>query len=451
MATAVPRSAAKNSRSVVLSKTKSAARGTKKAGSTITLKLRLNDKKTGKASVSISKGGTKNGSLKAGTQKKDEETLAAEAFMQTAAASALAGVRCCHGGPFGASIVRDGVVISCAHNMVLHCGDPTKHAEMNAIHMACKALGTHDLSDCDLYTTCEPCPMCWGAVQWSGLRKAYIGVDRHTAAKYGFDDKVFYDEVDAKAGHYGLKRYGYIADTSAKTKAKKHLKRVHKNMVEIYDGVCHAECAKMFADPDHNRTLADKATRMVSGEKLAGTHKPVRHVSECETSKKQDGMEEHEQYMKEAIRAAQIGVRDRKSKEREPFGCVVVKDGQVVAEAHNMVLESRDATATAEVTAIRAASSRLRTHNLEGCTLYSTAHPDLMSLGAILWARISKVYCGVTQQLAAKCGHDAGILHFKDLLEVQAGKQATKVIRNVAVDDCEAVFKEWSDRNGVIY
>lgn len=384
-----------------------------------------------------------------------EEKLQAEAFMQTAAASARAGVRSCHGGPFGASIVRDGVVISCAHNMVLHCHDPTKHAEMNAIHMACKALGTHDLSDCDLYTTCEPCPMCWGAVQWSGLRKAYIGVDRFTAAKYGFDDKVFYDEVDAKAGHYGLSRYGYISDTntsSAKGKVKKE--RIHKNMVEIYDGVCHLEVAKTFADPSHNRTLGEKLRESVYNsvchEKLAESNKPVRHVSECETSR-HVGMENHERFMTEAIRAAQIGVRDRRNKDREPFGCVVVKDGTVVAEAHNMVVEGRDATATAEVTAIRAASSRLKTHNLEGCTLYSTAHPDLMSLGAILWARIPKVYCGVTQQLAAQCGHDEGMSHFKDLLVMQQGKGNTKVFRNVAMKDCEEVFREWSDRNGVIY
>eukprot|EP00929_Paragymnodinium_shiwhaense_P020569 TRINITY_DN1366_c0_g1_i6.p1 TRINITY_DN1366_c0_g1~~TRINITY_DN1366_c0_g1_i6.p1 ORF type:complete len:464 (-),score=133.53 TRINITY_DN1366_c0_g1_i6:425-1816(-) len=456
--------ATKQTRGVAVSKTKGSQSKTAKKGRTtkITVKLHLPRKQPNK------KGGKKAATTPAAAKKKSTEKqwpeakathkcdlkgtekVQAEAFMQTAAASALAGVRICHGGPFGASIVRDGVVISCAHNMVLHCGDPTKHAEMNAIHMACKALGTHDLSDCDLYTTCEPCPMCWGAVQWSGLRKAYIGVDRHTAAKYGFDDKVFYDEVDAKAGHYGLKRYGYITDTSVK--GKKNQQRVHKNMVEIFDGVCHVEVAKRFADPEHNRSLGDKgASSTVCHEKLANSCKPVRHVSECDSSKKPLGMEVHEHYMKEAIKAAEIGVRDRKNKEREPFGCVVVKEGQIVAEAHNMVLESRDATATAEVTAIRAASARLRTHNLDGCYLYSTAHPDLMSLGAILWARISRVYCGVTQQLAAQCGHDAGMNHFKDLLEVQNGQQATKVFRNIAVKDCEAVFKEWSDRNGVIY
>merc|ERR1719401_1398096 len=163
---------------------------------------------------------------KKGAKAEQKDAAIAEAFMQSAAASALAGVRLEHGGPFGATIVRRGVIISCAHNMVLHCGDPTCHAEMNAIKQACQAVGSHDLSDCDLYTTCEPCPMCWGAVQWSRLGRVHIGVDRHTAAKYGFDDKVFYDEIDSKAGCYGLQRRGYIPNTSKS--AKKKPVRVHK-------------------------------------------------------------------------------------------------------------------------------------------------------------------------------------------------------------------------------
>jgi len=124
----------------------------------------------------------------------------AEAFMRAAAMSAHAGVRLQHGGPFGAAVVRDGVLISCAHNMVLHRGDPCCHAEMNAIQQACQALGSHDLSECDLYTTCEPCPMCWGAVQWSRLGKAYIGVDRHTAASTVSTTKSFTTRLIPKQG-----------------------------------------------------------------------------------------------------------------------------------------------------------------------------------------------------------------------------------------------------------
>mmetsp|Transcript_64637 Transcript_64637/g.140752 ORF Transcript_64637/g.140752 Transcript_64637/m.140752 type:complete len:406 (-) Transcript_64637:243-1460(-) len=404
----------------------------------------------------------------AATEAKKEAT-AQDAFMCAAAASALAGVRIEHGGPFGAAIVRDGVIISCAHNMVLHRSDPTCHAEMNAIQQACQALRTHDLSDCELYTTCEPCPMCWGAVQWCRLGKAHIGVDRHTAAKYGFDDKIFYDEIDTQSGHYGIQRYGYILDSRAENP---HLekKRVQKNMVEIWDGVCHNEVASLFTDPNMNRTLRRRYTtteikKSLSSKQLSEEHKPMRCLpvdpeddeEELKPFKKGSDSspdvdtKQHEHFMHLAIRAAAHGIRDGKSKEREPFGAIIVKDGIVIAEAHNNVLDSRDATATAEVSVIRAAAARLGTHNLEGCSIYSTAHPDLMSLGAILWARISCVYCGVTQKFAEKCGFEEGMLHFKDLLEVKGNDRVTEVVEGVAVDDCEAVFKEWSDRNGVIY
>jgi len=376
----------------------------------------------------------------------------AEAFMSSAAASALAGVRLGHGGPFGATIVRDGVIVACAHNMVLHKKDPSRHAEMNAIQQACQAIGSHDLSDCELYTTCEPCPMCWGAVQWARLGKIHIGVDRHTAAKYGFDDKVFYDEIDAQAGCYGLRRCGFIVDTSEGSSRAPG--RVHKNMVQVYDGVMAEASARLFTDPLVNRTLRRRFSSR-DGLKLAEAYKEVFARSPAAPPPallptEPPVQQRREAFMQLAIAAAERGARQGLSKEREPFGAVVVREGAVIAEAFNTVLESRDATATAEVNAIRAATQALGTHNLEGCELYCTSHPDLMSLGAILWARISRVYCGVTQQLAAQCGFEDGILHFKDLLE-HGGRQATTVVEGVAYSQCEAVFREWSDRNGVIY
>jgi guanine deaminase len=383
-----------------------------------------------------------------------EKTAAiATSFMQAAACSALAGVRLEHGGPFGCSIVRDGVIVSCAHNMVLHCKDPTRHAEMNAIKQACEALGTHDLSDCDLYTTCEPCPMCWGAVQWARLGKVHIGVDRHTAAKYGFDDKVFYDEVDDKAGCYGISRCGFITDTTSG--AEKGQVRVKKNMVEVYDGLLQDEVMELFTNPAVNRTLRRRFSGR-DGQRISEAHSEI--FVRCPNAQPPDVkltdvkplLEHHERMMRMAISAAAEGSRLGKSKEREPFGAVIVKDGQMIAETTNTVLESRDATATAEVNAIRIACRRLGTHNLEGCSIYCTSHPDLMSLGAILWARISDVYCGVSQQVAAQCGFEEGIYHIKDLIE-DRGRKATQVVEAVAMEECESVFKEWSDRNGVIY
>lgn len=377
-----------------------------------------------------------------------DEKQIAEAFMRAAAMSALAGIRLQHGGPFGAAIVRDGVLVSCAHNMVLNRGDPCCHAEMNAIQQACQALGTHDLSDCDLYTTCEPCPMCWCAVQWARLQKAFIGVDRHTAAKYGFDDKVFYDEVDAKAGHYGIRRLAKGSHAVGYNPKSEH---VHENMVDVYDGICHEKCVKLFRNPTVNRTMRRRFSG-AHGDKLERAFKLVfdRETDMMPPPSVPSGAD-HEKFMDMAIAAAERGAQLGHSKEREPFGAVIVKDGVLIAEACNTALTSRDATATAEVNAIRAATQRLGTYNLDGCSIYSTAHPDLMSLGAILWSRISTGYFGVTQQLAAHCGFEDGLLQFQDLLETDSEKRITEVIAHVAAEECETVFKEWSNRHGVVY
>lgn len=97
------------------------------------------------------------------------------------------------GGPFGAVIVRGGEIIAAAHNRVLETNDPTMHAEIAAIRMACAKLGTFDLSDCVLYTSCEPCPMCLSAMMWAKIRTFYYGCTREDAAGIGFDDKAMYD------------------------------------------------------------------------------------------------------------------------------------------------------------------------------------------------------------------------------------------------------------------
>lgn len=117
-------------------------------------------------------------------------------FMQQAIDSAREGILAEEGGPFGACVVKDGEVISVAHNTVLKDGDPTCHAEMNAIRAACRKLGTHILEGCELYTTAEPCPMCLAGIYWSRLSKFYVGVDRNCAAKHGFDDAFFYEQLD---------------------------------------------------------------------------------------------------------------------------------------------------------------------------------------------------------------------------------------------------------------
>ncbi len=97
------------------------------------------------------------------------------------------------GGPFGAVIIKDNKIIASAHNEVLKTKDSTAHAEMNAIRKACKELDSFDLSDCILYTSCQPCPMCLGAIFWARIGTVYYGATEDDAARGGFDDKRFYE------------------------------------------------------------------------------------------------------------------------------------------------------------------------------------------------------------------------------------------------------------------
>ena len=99
------------------------------------------------------------------------------------------------GGPFGAVIVKDGKIIARGANRVTASVDPTAHAEVNAIREAARVLGTFDLSGCEIYTSCEPCPMCLGAIYWAHLDKVYYGNTKADAKEIGFDDSFIYDEL----------------------------------------------------------------------------------------------------------------------------------------------------------------------------------------------------------------------------------------------------------------
>lgn len=99
------------------------------------------------------------------------------------------------GGPFGAVIAKDGEIIAEASNTVTLDHDPTAHAEVNAIRQAARKLGTFDLTGCDIYTSCEPCPMCLGAIYWAHLDRIYYANNRKDAARIGFDDDFIYHEI----------------------------------------------------------------------------------------------------------------------------------------------------------------------------------------------------------------------------------------------------------------
>jgi tRNA(Arg) A34 adenosine deaminase TadA len=104
------------------------------------------------------------------------------------------------GGPFGAVIVKDGTVIARGTNLVTSTNDPTAHAEIVAIREACRTLRSFQLEGCDIYTTCEPCPMCLGAIYWARPRAIYFSNTRDDAAKIGFDDRSIYDEFTRSHG-----------------------------------------------------------------------------------------------------------------------------------------------------------------------------------------------------------------------------------------------------------
>ena len=116
-------------------------------------------------------------------------------FMQEAIKMGLIGMRSNQGGPFGCVIVKDDEIVGKGHNMVVGTNDPTAHAEITAIRDACKNLNDFQLDDCEIYTTCEPCPMCLGAIYWARPKVIYYGNTRKDAANIGFDDSLIYDEI----------------------------------------------------------------------------------------------------------------------------------------------------------------------------------------------------------------------------------------------------------------
>ncbi len=117
-------------------------------------------------------------------------------FMELAIEYAKEGISDRQGGPFGAVVVMDNEIVGRGHNMVAPNNDPTAHAEVVAIRDACKNLGTYQLTGCTLYTTCEPCPMCLGAIYWARPDKVIFGSTKEDAAKAGFDDFFIYMEID---------------------------------------------------------------------------------------------------------------------------------------------------------------------------------------------------------------------------------------------------------------
>jgi tRNA(Arg) A34 adenosine deaminase TadA len=123
-----------------------------------------------------------------------------ESFLQRAIALAIENVNSGQGGPFAALIVKDGKIIAEGVNRVTSGNDPTAHAEIEAIREACRVIGNFQLSGCDLYASCEPCPMCFGAIYWARPDRVFYAATAADAAAAGFDDAFIYQELRRPPG-----------------------------------------------------------------------------------------------------------------------------------------------------------------------------------------------------------------------------------------------------------
>lgn len=120
--------------------------------------------------------------------------------MQEAIALSSSGIQQNDGGPFGCVIVKGDTIVGRGNNKVTSSNDPTAHAEIVAIRDACKNLNTFQLDDCEVYTSCEPCPMCLGAIYWARPKVIYFANNREDAAAIGFDDSMIYEEMSTEIG-----------------------------------------------------------------------------------------------------------------------------------------------------------------------------------------------------------------------------------------------------------
>jgi len=124
-----------------------------------------------------------------------------QSFLERAIELSAAGMQSLQGGPFGCVIVKDGKIVGEGCNQVTATNDPTAHAEVVAIRNACKNLNTFQLTDCDVYASCEPCPMCLGAIYWARPRRVIYANTKADAAAINFDDQFIYDEIEKSGVH----------------------------------------------------------------------------------------------------------------------------------------------------------------------------------------------------------------------------------------------------------
>ncbi len=133
-------------------------------------------------------------------------------FMRRAIELAQKGIDSNDGGPFGAIVVKDGEIIGEGCNRVTSTNDPTAHAEIVAIREACKNLNSFQLGGCVIYTSCEPCPMCLGAIYWARPKRMYFACSREDAANVGFDDRLIYEEIERPIAQRRIESVNFLRE-----------------------------------------------------------------------------------------------------------------------------------------------------------------------------------------------------------------------------------------------
>jgi guanine deaminase len=142
----------------------------------------------------------------------DKQTMEEQQkFMDAAIALSFEAMRSKRGGPYGAVVVKEGEIIGRGMNEVTSLNDPSAHAELTAIRQACQTLQQWHLEGCELYTSCEPCPMCMGAIYWARLQRVYYGNSKEVAAQFGFNSEYFYDELAKPRGQRQMPMFPLMA------------------------------------------------------------------------------------------------------------------------------------------------------------------------------------------------------------------------------------------------
>ena len=292
------------------------------------------------------------------------------------------------GAPFGAVVVKNGEIVGEGHNVVVRSCDPSAHGEVVAIRDACKKLGTENLAGCELYTSCEPCAMCTSLVWLSRFDKMYYANCLQDTVKYCSMEGMFQD--------VGLD--------------------VEKRSIPA------------------ERLCADKAYQVFVS--CMEQKVPVVNVSVP------DDPVTKEQFMCRAIELSAIGVKEGGA----PFGAVVVKDGKIIGEGHNVVKPSHDPSAHGEVVAIRNACKALNTWDLAGCELYTSCEPCPLCTCVIWLCRFDKIYYANCLQDTIKwCGSSMKEL-FQDVGS-HIEKRSIPAERLCVEEACD-VITSWGEQMG---